>query len=319
MALRIRAFLGLLASACLLIGVNAVADETLVVVSVRQYQTQGPSYIHLYLYSLDGKLKKVLTHEPGCNDLNPIFSWDGKSILFDRRAMEARNFAKADRYVLDIATGALHRFGRYDDEPRRNLLEGWTLSPNAGSSVSSDGRFTITQRPMPKGTGDEFWARYHDQGHVYYLTESGNAPVLMETMPGFLSATDINGFESFLLSNGSPFAFGGDFRAVFLWHHVDVDDNQTWGFDLRAKRWTMMTRSGAEIYHPPAWPGVFVDAWEPYQPLTKTTKMVNCSYLEWWDDHFHSARFSPPLSIFYGAAILHPPDEAYEIETYDGS
>ena len=47
---------------CLLSLPLRAADAPLVVVSARQYMVTGESTIHLYLYGLDGKLKKA-THQ----------------------------------------------------------------------------------------------------------------------------------------------------------------------------------------------------------------------------------------------------------------
>jgi hypothetical protein len=299
-------------------------EGALVVVSLRQYQLQGPSNIHLYLYGLDGTMKKVLTKEPGLNDRDPIFSYDGKTILFTRYATDAKHRTQAGKYVLNIENGAIRPYNFATSEDSYNAWssldrfegafaegsEGW-LNLDSSSYLSPDGKFHITRtaNPAPKG-----------EGNIYFLSEGEGKPVPMESLPGFMPPDEIDGYESFLVSNGSPFISGGDFAAVFLRHHLgSTDGEQIWGLDLHARRWTKVSENGAIVYHPPSAAGVFVDTDERYQPLGKMGKTVNCSYLEWWDAHLKPSRLSPPLSVFYSAAVFHKAGDTVIIEDTDGS
>jgi len=299
-----------------------VGEDALVVLALRQFQIHGPSNIHLYLYSLDGTLKKVLTKEPGLNDQDPAFSWDGKTILFTRQATDNAHQAQAGKYVLDLDSGTIRRYDpetsdewytpwdtadRFD-EAFSEGSPGW-LPIDANSYLSSDGKYRITRVPMPQS-----------DGHTYNLAEGGGRSVPIASFPGFMPADQLDGYESFLVSNGSPFVTSGDFAAVFLSHHLGSSDgNQIWGLDLNAKKWTKISENGALLYHPPSAAGIFSDTEERYQMLGNTGHTVNCSYLDWWDAHLNRHRLGPPFSYFYSAAIFHNPGCSIIIADPDGS
>ena len=69
----------------LAIVIAAAADvRAEVVVAIRYLQAKGVSHAHLYLYSDAGKLLRQLTKDDSGQDLDPIFSPDGKTIVFKR-------------------------------------------------------------------------------------------------------------------------------------------------------------------------------------------------------------------------------------------
>ena len=287
-------------------------DDQWVAVSMRQYQLQGTSRIHLYLYSFEGTFKKALTNDSGFNDLNPVFSEDGKSILFTREAADKAHASKAGRFVMDLGTGAIRTFNATNDNgnfPKgfceqfatafATGSEGW-LNIDAKSYQSPDGRFCITEKDNPPAQGSPT----SDNGHVYSVTATGKQPVLIAGLPGFIPANDVDCYESFYIGNGSPFMTGGDMEVVFLRHHLgSTDGEQVWGLDLTTMTGAKISQNGADIYHPPSAAGVFAVSQALYLPLGNTGKTVDCSYLEWWDAHLKMARYAPDLSVFNSAAI----------------
>lgn len=294
-------------------GLPARADDTAwVVVSMRQYLIEGSSRIHLYLYSFDGKFQKVLTNDPGFNDLNPVFSDDGKSILFSREAADKAHASQAGKYELDLASSTIHRFDSRNYYSTYSLIDrfssafgpgsdGW-LNIDAKMYQSPDGRFSITENENPARdktdpeSGNE---------HVYSATTPGKQPVLLAGLPGFIPTNEIDGYESFFIGNGSPYIMSDDMALVFLRHHLgSTDGEEIWGLDLTTMKGAKISPNGAEIYHPPSAPGVFIVAEARYLPLGATGKTVNCSYLEWWDPHLKETRYGPDLSVFYSAAIF---------------
>src|SRR6266705_6308739 len=62
---------------------GAYADSELVI-AIRYLQAQGTSHSHLYLYREDGKLLRQLTNDNSGQDVAPIFSPDGETIVFTR-------------------------------------------------------------------------------------------------------------------------------------------------------------------------------------------------------------------------------------------
>jgi len=309
------------------------ADAPFVVVSIRKYQEAGSSNIHLYLYGLDGKLKKQLTNSPGLDDEQPALDYDGQTVIFTRSASDPKFRDKAGRYILDIATGELHRLPQgmthnYDEwsyDPRVSFesLNGdfnWPLNPREGpgaSSISSsDGNYELISLPKvtagdPGAPGQMFFLRLKEAAKGTPITD----------IPDFMPLEDVSYYEGFYSSNNSPFIIGPNFAGAFLSHHLgSTDGSQIWGLDLRAKKWFKMSENGGSLYYLPNANGIFLIADSRYEPLGKTSMpTVNCAYLEWWDSNFKMVRLSPPLSVFYGAAFYFGPGENAQIHEIWGS
>jgi len=307
----------------------AKGDTPFVVVAIRQYQVVGTSNVHLYLYGLDGKLKKQLTDILGLDDEQPALDYDGQTVIFTRTASDTKLKAKAGRYILDLATGDLQRLSpgvtHNDDEsgysPELSFDQlvswiDWPSDPKEGtgaSSVSSiDSAYKLISVPK-QTTGDP-----GNPGATYLVKTKQDAKAVPITdLPGFMPLEYVDNYESFYGADNSPFILGPSFATAFLRHHLgSTDGEQIWGLDLTAKKWTKMSENGGNLYHLPNAAGVFLVADSRYEPLGKTGKTVNCAYLEWWDAHLKMARLSPPLSVFYGAAFHFGQDEnavIYEI------
>jgi hypothetical protein len=300
-----------------LTGLSVVKGDTpFVVVAIRQYQVVGASNIHLYLYGLDGKLKKQLTNTPGLDDEQPALDYEGQTVIFTRTASNSKLKAKAGRYILDLTTGDLHQLspGVTDNNDESSYSPGssfdpldswntWPPDPKEGAGATSissiDSSYKLVTLPKtidtdPGNPGTTFLVQ----------TKTDPSPVPITDLPGFMPLADVDNHESFYGVNNSPFILGPSFAATFLRHHLgSTDGQQIWGLDLTAKKWTKMSENGGDLYHLPNAAGVFLVASSLYEPLGKTGKSVNCAYLEWWDAHLKMARLSPPLSVFYGAAF----------------
>jgi hypothetical protein len=279
-------------------------DGSGVVISMRQYLIQGSSRIHLYLYSMDGTFKKALTDDPGFNDLDPVFSSDGKTIRFRREGADKAHEAKAGNYVVDIASGKIRAPQLTDDNSITVTCDhftnaygrdsqGW-VNIDAGMYQTQDGKFKIKRKST---TGTEPGA--------YEVIAEGKEPVLMAGLPGFISVEESDPYDSPQICNNSPFVTDGAWMEVlFISHHLgSTDGDQIWGLDLTTMKGVKISQNGAGIYHPPSASGVYVISSALYQPLGNTGKTVNCSYLEWWDAHLKLTRFGPDLSVCCSAAI----------------
>src|SRR5215475_7795855 len=64
--------------------VGSMRGESELVIAIRYLQAQGASHSHLFLYSEDGKLLRQITKDNSGQDLAPIFSPGGKTIVFTR-------------------------------------------------------------------------------------------------------------------------------------------------------------------------------------------------------------------------------------------
>jgi hypothetical protein len=269
-------------------------SDPCVVISMRQYLIEGSSRIHLYLYGMDGVFKKALTNDPGFNDLNPVFDYEGKAILFTREATDKAHETQAGQYIVDIASATLRRYNPKEDFFTRSYPDmfesafapgsiGW-VNIDASAYHSPDGQFTLTAKPNPKPVA---YAQPDYPGNIWSLQQGDKPAFAVAGLPGFIPAAEIDGYESFFIGNGSPYITAPGMALVFLRHHLDsTDGEEIWGLDL-----------------PPSVPGVYVVSNALYQPLGKTGKTVNCSYLEWWDAHLKETRFGPDLSVCDSAAI----------------
>ena len=287
------------------------AEKTLLVLSVRQYLEVGKSNIHLYQYSLDGKLVKVLTDEPGFDDLNPLFKFDGSQVMFTRVPTDAAHQGKGGLYVVDLPSGhvsPLQASGR-EDFPSGDAFDTYdvTFSGLKGqwrNSIedfyqSPDGKFKLTAKPFIGEDGAP-------PGRKWLFQEPGKVALEFESLSGFLPDQDLTGFEDILVANGSPFAAAGDLQAIFVSQPLgSTDGDRIWGFDLLRKKWVKLAENGGTVYHMPSCPGIFVEAESRYLPLGKTGKTVDCRNLEWCDGHLTITKFAPGLSVFCSAALYH--------------
>ncbi len=305
----------LLAALLISLGITTVSgladDNQAVVISMRQYLIEGSSRIHLYLYAMDGTLKKALTNDPGFNDLDPVFDYDGKSILFTRDAVDKTYATQSGRYIVDIASGAIRPYNPKEDFFSRDYPDMFSPAFGAGSKSwvnintesyhSPDGKYTISSKPNPKPDSD---APPGNPGLIWSVQEGDKPALAVAGLPGFIPMADIDNYESFFIGNGSPFISAPGMELVFLRHHLNsTDGEEIWGLDLTTMTGAKISGNGAAIYHPPSAQGVYVVSDALYQPLGKTGKTVNCSYLEWWDAHLKETRFGPDLSVCSSAAI----------------
>src|SRR5216684_93762 len=76
--------LGTLASATPAAAVSEIA------VAIRYLQAEGTSHSHLYLYREDGKFLRQLTTDNSGQDVDPIFSPEGETIVFTREKPDSR-------------------------------------------------------------------------------------------------------------------------------------------------------------------------------------------------------------------------------------
>src|SRR5438067_13144619 len=80
----IRCVLGILVlTGTLLLGTPARGASE-IVIAIRYLQAEGVSHSHLYLYREDGKFLRQLTADNSGQDVDPIFTPDGETIVFTR-------------------------------------------------------------------------------------------------------------------------------------------------------------------------------------------------------------------------------------------
>lgn len=77
-------------------GLRAGEQPASVVVAIRYYQIEGKSHSHLYLFDRGAKLVRQLTHDDSGQDHDPVFSPDGRKIVYQRRLSKGNQWRRID-------------------------------------------------------------------------------------------------------------------------------------------------------------------------------------------------------------------------------
>jgi hypothetical protein len=278
-------------------------DAPLVIVSARHYLVAGDSTVHLYLYGLDGKLRKQLTTDAGQDDRQPQFSHDGKSVLFTRTTSGAGLPNTSGKYVLQLSDGTIKPVSEagtpQDYAPTIPTTEFNDLAffdPQPGEPYPDAGAhaFAFT---APDSSTTLIQLNPADGNASYELKFAGGADPV-STFPGYTPNPDIG--DTFLTAKDGPFLLGPDrYGALFVNRHRD----SMWAFDLRRKTWHEIQKEWVpgDIYAPKDKSGFYFVRCS-MEPLGDSGKTVLSAYLEWWDAAFHPVVLGPKLSVTYGAA-----------------
>jgi len=289
------------------------ADSPLVVAANRQYVVKGDSTIHLYLYGLDGKLRKQLTNDPGQDDHSPMFSHDGKSVLFSRVTTGAGLPNQSGKYILKladdtmtrVADGAASDAALRDYAPTTETLEFGDMAFD-GNALGDNGQGTMALTSPDKSY--ELIEVRTDSSSTHKLKSPGSTKLqLVSSFPGYKKITDDYMEDGFLASKEGPFLLGPKpYGALFVNRHRD----SMWALDLHGKRWHELEPDWVpgDVYAPKN-KGGFYFVKCSLEPLGDTGKTVLSGYLEWWNSSFQSVLLSPPLSVNYGAATYYGPGD----------
>jgi hypothetical protein len=71
-------------AAALLADVARARADSVIVIAIRYLQAEGTSHAHLNLYREDGRFLRQLTNDNSGQDVDPIFTQDGGTIVFTR-------------------------------------------------------------------------------------------------------------------------------------------------------------------------------------------------------------------------------------------
>ena len=285
--LRLLLCLGLWASA---------ARATDVAVSIRYLAPKGKSHAAIVLFDGHGKLVRQLTKPGEDQDYAPVFSPDGKEIVFRRVHGEE----EATRYFIVDRQGKKTR--AIDGEPpewyaqrvvAKEFGDGDSFASDADPKEirtfsGADGELAIVLKPNPA-----------DEGHPFaFLQEKQGALQPFSEMPGFSI------FWFLTLEKGSPFFITPKLRTVFFGgDHDSTTGTNTFALDIPRRRIVMLSKNGAAVYPWPGHDGFFVAASSRYEPLGDG-RTVNCSYLDWYDASLKRTRFGHALGKFGGASIF---------------
>jgi hypothetical protein len=162
-----------------------------IVIAIRYLQAKGTSHSHLYLYREDGKLLRQLTSDNSGQDVDPIFSPNGETIVFTReKPNDAREFwsldprgtqlkkldAAPDWYAATKSSPVFEAAGEQESpSPSPTLSQQEEASPSATpesdqqgvqhqSVTALDAVAAAEERPpetikAPDGFGEIFWRK----------------------------------------------------------------------------------------------------------------------------------------------------------------
>jgi hypothetical protein len=285
------------------------------VVSIRQYQEFGPSNIHLYLYTMYGRLVRQLTDNPELDEVSPMFDRTGKSVLFFRRAITPDLKAKEGCYVLNLRTNKLVKLSPAETKLQEKNREP-TLHVMSYLSYLSDKTFQSDPAEGKDATScqspDGNYKLIRTNSFTYFMRTRGSSEVVsLDSLPGSPPPSD-NDFQSAPLAlNGNPFVLTKGSAALFMMR--DWRPQSLWMLDLKTKRWTQMTDAFA-VKSLGYVSGQFGVTYLGYPLETNFGLNLQCCYLGYWDGAESAAsttsgnlpiRLGPATSNFHGATIFY--------------
>ncbi|MES2465496.1 MAG: hypothetical protein V4671_33440 [Armatimonadota bacterium] len=297
------------------LGAPAAFAGSEIVVSIRYLMPKGMSHAHLFLYRDDGKLLRQLTRENSGQDFNPIFSPDGKNIVFTREkpngALEHWSIQPLGRGLTRLKNVPAWYKGAKDSPHFANIDLSRSLEatpPGPPQYGSPDSSMVITLRVLPDDPDAEINGPKHGKNFLIKdlkTIEEAEAGKL----PGFEGLFSILTLtqpleQHFLIERGMRLAFFG-------LHLNSTDGDTSYVLDLfgPAAKWRIVRLS-------PNWAIPFPLPGEPaFLTLTSvrnvrlpgSRKTIDSSYIERWDVGLHKARFARTgNAISYGASMYRP-------------
>lgn len=299
-------------------GFNPAAMQ--IVASVRHYYaTSQRSYYHLLLYSGDGALVRPLTRLEGVNDLNPVFSPDGKQVCFLRKKIDPKvNAREGYALIADLENPAEEQALEGAPswyKPKNEDVEGQEVFvPNEGRGLEKNEPFA--QRfTSPEG-------RFEIVIHYNYREDKGKSDggggfagdVTFRLRDRQTSATErmalMKGFQRLShawLIHQTPYFYEGPLQLAFFCCHIDSTDGTAfYALDLNRKAFTPLSPNGGLVVPIRGVPGFFFVSEERYQDLGDGKTRVNCKYLDFYGATLQRTRYAPPISVLGGAAVYVP-------------
>ena len=288
-----------------------------IVVAIRYLQAEGESHAHLFLYREDGTLLRQLTKENIGQDLDPMFTPDGETIVFTREIAEN----KFEYWSIEPKGGGLKKL---DAEPewyantKTTPYFVWPEMEGSGDDESApafgsrtqkfrapDNSVELILREVKGDEGDSVNGPEHGKHYVLRDLKSGKS-IEFPKIPGFEGAV-----EQLQLNSGKNerFLFDPPLKLAFFGVHLDSTDGDTdYALDLTNRRLVRLSKNWAAPFPLPG-DGAFLSmTYVRYVEIPGTTKTANCSYLERWDASLKPLRFAREGSaaVCYGASMYRP-------------
>jgi len=303
---------------------NPARAEPEIVIAIRYLQAQGTSHSHLYLYREDGKLLRQLTKDNSGQDVDPIFASDGETIVFTRgRSHNTREFWSAHPRgtglkKLDAAPDwyAQTKSSPYftNIEPEKSTSPTPTASPEESASLSAtpapsykapDDSFELVLREDPTDENDQINGEGHGKHYLLRDLKTGTETEFGK-LRGFVGVFELLHDKQ---DKERHFLFDGSLRLAFFDLHLNSTDGDTcFALDLNQPRLVRLSPNWATPIPLPGESAFLTLTENRYIPVSGSSKTVNCSYMERWDEKLNKIRYAREKSaaICYGASMYRP-------------
>jgi hypothetical protein len=238
---------------------SVARGDSEIVIAIRYLQAKRTSHSHLYLYREDGKLLRQLTNDNSGQDVDPIFTPDGETIVFTRqKPNDTREFwsidprgaklkkldAAPDWYSATKESPYFTSGGQEEaPSPSPTPPQEGSASPAAASERTQLGQHeSVTaldavtgakDRPpetikAPDGSGEIFWRKGEDKEDprdwvMWFRDLKSGQETKIGKLPGFPS------FEPLQIrgNKDGQFLFEGPLRLTFFSCHLDSTNRTT--------------------------------------------------------------------------------------------
>ncbi len=298
-----------------------VRADSEIVIAIRYLQAQATSHSHLYLYRESGKLLRQLTNDNSGQDVSPIFSAKGETIVFTREKIgNSREFwsVKPDGTDLKKLDAAPDWYAHGKSSPyftniesRESASATATTSATEAASPSAipvatykspDDLFELILREDPKDEDDQINGAGHGKHFVLRDLKTGTETEFSK-IPGFYGAFGLLHDNQ---DEKQHFLFDGPLRLAFFDLHLNSTDGDTvFALDLSAPRLVRLSPNWATPIPLPGEAAFLTVTENRYVLIPSSKKTANCSYIERWDEKLNHIRYAPEKSaaLCYGASM----------------
>ena len=313
MQLKLNLLNSLIVAGLATIFVPVAFGDSEIVVAIRYLQAAGTSHSHLYLYREDGKLLRQLTDYNSGQDVDPIFSPDGETIVFTRQktndqrevwviephgtnlkrldsAPEWHKSAKDSPYFTspddeEGESGTPSPAPSTEGSPSRSEIQ----QPQHSTGTALDATSSAKDNPpakidAPDGAGEIFWRKGKDEKDpldwvMWFRDSQSGHETEIGQLPGFPS------FDPLQVPFGKDrqFLFDGPLRLIFFSSHLNSTDGDTVvAFDFNKRKLVKLSPNWATPIPLPGEAASLTITDNRYVEIPGSSKTANCSYLERW-------------------------------------
>jgi hypothetical protein len=304
-----------LSLAALALGVLPARAAGEIVVANRYLLANQTSHAHLYLYREDGKLLRQLTRDNSGQDKDPIFSPDGKTIVWTRESPHGKKQFWSIRPRGDGAHRLQAAPAWYKTARNSNYFTNADAN-RAGEKFSveskdraprvrtPDGKIELVLREDPADENDQWDGAGHGAHYLWRDLKSGQETPFGK-LPGFF------GVFGLLHSNQNPqqrFLWEDRLHLAFFDLHLDSTNGDTiFALDLLRKRLVRLSPNWAAPIPLPGQSAFLTWTENRYVPIPKTRKTANCRFVERYDENLHRVRYARTnCTVCYGASLYRP-------------